>query len=118
MPQAAASRQQTKSLSEAERRQVLLEARTLILYIADHVLQQPTDLTLTTVETPNELMVQLKIAPDEVSRVVGKHGRLIRAIRTILAAMSAKTGARITLDLIGYLEEPASVTPPHARATL
>jgi predicted RNA-binding protein YlqC (UPF0109 family) len=43
--------------------------------------------------------LELKVAPDDMGRVIGRQGRTIRAIRTVVKAASVKAGKRVTVEV-------------------
>lgn len=45
-------------------------------------------------------LLELRVAPDDLGKVIGRQGRTARAIRTILSAASAKSGRNYTLDIV------------------
>jgi predicted RNA-binding protein YlqC (UPF0109 family) len=50
--------------------------------------------------TPAGLLIQVKVDPDDVGKVIGKEGRIINAIRQILKAAGGKTTRRFKIDLV------------------
>ena len=54
----------------------------LLLYIARSLVQHPDQVTVTEVETGDELTLELRVAPEDMGRVIGRQGRIAKEIRT------------------------------------
>jgi hypothetical protein len=52
------------------------------------------------IEGEKSTILELKVAPDDIGKVIGKHGRIAKAVRTILSASATKTGKRIVLEIL------------------
>ena len=53
------------------------------------------------IEGEKSTIFELKVATSDIGKVIGKNGRIAKAIRTILNAAIAKSGKRISLDILG-----------------
>ena len=51
-------------------------------------------------EDDGSLVLELSVAPDDVGKVIGRHGRTITALRTVMRACSAREGRRVLVDVI------------------
>jgi len=72
----------------------------LISYIAQALVDHPEEVSVTEVEGDQTSVLELKVAKDDLGKVIGKQGRTARAMRTILAAASAKIKKRTVLEII------------------
>ena len=72
----------------------------LIGYIAQALVDRPEDVTVTEVEGNQTSVLELKVAKEDLGKVIGKQGRSARAMRTILSAASAKLKKRTVLEII------------------
>ena len=72
----------------------------LIKYIAQALVDHPEVVEVTEVEGAQTSVLELKVAKDDLGKVIGKQGRTARAIRTILSAASAKIKKRSVLEII------------------
>ncbi|MBS3808862.1 MAG: KH domain-containing protein [Desulfobacterales bacterium] len=72
----------------------------LIAYIAKALVDNPDDVTVTEVEGGQTAVLELKVAKEDLGKVIGKQGRTARAMRTILNAASAKVKKRTVLEII------------------
>lgn len=74
--------------------------RDLIVHIAQSLVDYPEEVEVTQVEGSQTSVLELKVAKDDLGKVIGKQGRTARAIRTILSAASAKVKKRTVLEII------------------
>ncbi len=74
--------------------------RDLIFYIAKALVDQPDQVSVQEVEGNQTSVLELKVAKEDLGKVIGKQGRTARAMRTILSAASAKIKKRTVLEII------------------
>jgi predicted RNA-binding protein YlqC (UPF0109 family) len=72
----------------------------LINYIARALVDHPEEVSVTEVEGNQTSVLELKVAKEDIGKVIGKQGRTARAMRTILGAASAKLKKRTVLEII------------------
>jgi predicted RNA-binding protein YlqC (UPF0109 family) len=72
----------------------------LIDYIARALVDNPDDVMVSEVEGNQTSVLELKVAKEDLGKVIGKQGRTARAMRTILSAASAKVNKRTVLEII------------------
>ncbi len=72
----------------------------LISYIARALVDNPEHVKVTEVEGNQTSVLELKVAKEDLGKVIGKQGRTARAMRTILSAASAKVKKRTVLEII------------------
>ena len=72
----------------------------LINYIARALVDHPEEVSVTEVEGNQTSVLELKVAKEDLGKVIGKQGRTARAMRTILSAASAKLKKRTVLEII------------------
>ena len=72
----------------------------LISYIAKALVDSPEEVGVTEIEGEQTSVVELKVAKDDLGKVIGKQGRTARAMRTILSAASTKINKRSVLEII------------------
>ncbi|MBW1892097.1 MAG: KH domain-containing protein [Deltaproteobacteria bacterium] len=73
----------------------------LLKNIVQALVDNPEQIEITTVRGNQAIILELKVAKEDIGKVIGKKGRTAHAIRTILGAASAKTKNRTTLEIIG-----------------
>ena len=72
----------------------------LIEDIAKSLVDVPDEVVVTTVDGEQATVIELKVAPSDLGKVIGKQGRTARSIRTILGAAGMKLNRRITLEIL------------------
>ncbi|MBW1899209.1 MAG: KH domain-containing protein [Deltaproteobacteria bacterium] len=72
----------------------------LIEYIAQALVDNPQEVEVTEVLGNQTSVLELKVAKEDLGKVIGKQGRTARAMRTILSAASAKIKKRTVLEII------------------
>lgn len=72
----------------------------LIEYIAKALVDNPDEVTVTELEGGQTAVLELKVAKEDLGKVIGKQGRTARAMRTILNAASAKVKKRTVLEIV------------------
>ena len=72
----------------------------LITYIAKALVDKPEEVHVTEIDGEQTSVIELKVAKEDLGKVIGKQGRTARAIRTILGAASTKLRKRSVLEII------------------
>ena len=72
----------------------------LIEYIAKSLVDSPSDVNVNLVEGEKSTILELRVAPDDIGKVIGKHGRIAKAMRTVLQAAMAKSGKHTVLEIL------------------
>ena len=72
----------------------------LITYIAKALVDKPEDVSVQEVEGEKTTVLELKVAPEDLCKVIGKQGRTARAMRTILSATATKLRKRAVLEIL------------------
>lgn len=77
-----------------------MSMKELIEYIAKALVDNPDEATVTEVDGSQTSVLELKVAKEDLGKIIGKQGRTARAMRTILSAASAKLKKRTVLEII------------------
>jgi len=77
-----------------------MDMKELITYIAKALVDHPEAVEVSEVEGEQTSVIELKVAKDDLGKVIGKQGRTARAMRTILSAASTKVRKRSVLEII------------------
>jgi len=72
----------------------------LIRAIAVELVDQPDEVEVTEIPGEHNSVVELRVAKNDVGKVIGKEGRTAQSMRTILTAVSTKLGRRAHLDIV------------------
>ncbi len=93
----------------------------LIEYIAKTLADVPSEVRVDEVEGSSSVVLELRVAPEDMGRIIGKKGRVANAMRTLLRVLGGKQGKRVTLEIVesGAEKEAAQdVAPPPTEAPL
>ena len=72
----------------------------LIEYIAKSLVDKPEDVSVKETEGERTTILELRVSPDDLGKVIGKQGRTARSMRTILNAAGTKVGKRCMLEIL------------------
>ena len=72
----------------------------LIERIARALVDHPEEVTVTALEGNQATVLELKVAKEDIGKIIGKQGRTAQAIRTILSSVSAKEKKRTVLEIM------------------
>ena len=72
----------------------------LIAYIAKALVDKPEEVSVTELEGQQASVIELRVAKEDLGKVIGKQGRIARAMRIILGAASAKMKKRSVLEIL------------------
>jgi predicted RNA-binding protein YlqC (UPF0109 family) len=75
------------------------DVREFIEYVARSMVDDPSQVQVTGVEGRNAVFYELRVAPQDVGRVIGKGGRTANAMRALLRAVAARQGRRARLEI-------------------
>jgi len=71
----------------------------LVKFIAKSIVDNPAQVEVKEVEKDNSTILELSVADDDMGKVIGKRGRIAKAIRTVVNAAAAKDGSKIVVDI-------------------
>ena len=72
----------------------------IVEYLARRLVDDPDAVEVEEVEREGAIIVQLSVAPDDVGKVIGRQGRIARALRTIVRASAARRDQRVLLEIV------------------
>lgn len=72
----------------------------LLEHIARSLVEHPQDVAVTEVEQENELVLELRVAPDDMGKVIGKQGRIAKAIRVVMKAAAINDNRKISVEIV------------------
>ena len=71
----------------------------LLLYIAQNLVDNPDAVSIT--EIPgDETVLELRVAPEDMGKVIGRQGRIAKEIRTIVKSVAQRQGKRVTVEIV------------------
>jgi uncharacterized protein len=72
----------------------------LLAYLARSLVTKPEEVRVVRSERDGAVLLELHVAPDDVGKVIGKGGRIARALRTLVRTSGAKSGERRLLEIV------------------
>jgi uncharacterized protein len=73
----------------------------LVEYLARGLVDEPDEVRVVRSERDGNVVLELYVAPDDVGKVIGRQGRIARALRTIVRASGARSNERALLEIVG-----------------
>ena len=71
----------------------------LLAYLARELVDDPGSVHVESEERDGALVLHLHVAPDDVGKVIGRGGRIVRALRTVLRAAAVREGRRVLVEV-------------------
>ena len=73
--------------------------KTTLIDIAKAIVDTPDEVTVSESETENSITLVLSVAADDMGMVIGKHGKIAKAIRQIMKVAAIRCGKRVTVEI-------------------
>ena len=77
----------------------MAELQTTLHDIAAAIVDSPDEVKVTREEDDDSITLTLNVAPDDMGMVIGRHGRIAKAIRTVVKAAAAGSGKKVNVDI-------------------
>ena len=85
---------------ELNPREVWLMEKELVEFLVRSLVDKPDEVSVNMVEGEKTRVLELHVAQDDIGKVIGKQGRIAKAIRTILSACATKDGKKASLEIL------------------
>ena len=72
----------------------------LLLYMAKNLVDDPEAVSVTEVENEDGKVLELRVAPGDMGKVIGRQGRIAKEIRTIVKTVAQRTGEKFTVEIV------------------
>ena len=72
----------------------------LVELIAQHLVNNPDAVVITETEGESASIIELRVAPEDLGRIIGKQGRTAKSIRTLVNAVASRQSRKIVLEII------------------
>ena len=76
------------------------DMKELVEYIAKALADEPALVQVSEIEGESSLILELRVGPEDMGRIIGKGGRTANAMRTLVRVLAAKQGKRVTLEIV------------------
>lgn len=77
-----------------------MDFKELVTYMVKALVDDPDGVHIHEVEGEKSTILELKVTKEDIGKVIGKHGRIARAIRTIINASATKSGKKVVLEIL------------------
>ncbi|MHC1785488.1 MAG: KH domain-containing protein [Christensenellales bacterium] len=71
----------------------------LVLFLAKSLVEKPAEVKVTQTEGPEAIILELNVAPDDMGKIIGKQGRIAKAIRSIVKASTQRGGKPVFVEI-------------------
>jgi uncharacterized protein len=72
----------------------------IVEYLARRLVDEPDAVRVDQIDRDDAIVLQLYVAPDDVGKVIGRQGRIARALRTVVRASAARDDRRVLLEIM------------------
>ncbi|HHU05220.1 MAG TPA: KH domain-containing protein [Clostridiales bacterium] len=72
----------------------------LLLYIAKNLVDDPDAVTVTEVDKESETVLELRVAENDMGKVIGRQGRIAKEIRTLVKSVAMRTGKKVSVEIV------------------
>jgi len=77
-----------------------VELKNLLEYLAKALVDSPDEVRVESTETETTVVLELNVAREDIGKVIGKQGRIARALRTVVKASAVKNGKRAIVEIV------------------
>ncbi len=72
----------------------------LLTYIAQNLVDHPDQVSVNEIDCDGELVLELRVAPEDMGKVIGRQGRIAKEIRTLVRSYAQRKNIRVTVDIV------------------
>lgn len=72
----------------------------LLTYIAQNLVDNPDDVNITERAADNETVFEVRVAGSDMGKIIGRQGRIVKEIRTLMKAVAQRQGKKVSVDII------------------
>jgi predicted RNA-binding protein YlqC (UPF0109 family) len=72
----------------------------LVKILAEALVDNPEEVQVSRQEEEDKIIIELRVAPEDMGKVIGKQGRIARAIRTVVRASAAREKKKVIIDIV------------------
>ncbi|TFG72576.1 MAG: KH domain-containing protein [Anaerolineales bacterium] len=78
----------------------MTKIKDLVEYIVTALADEPDAVVLSEIEGEASIVLELRVAPDDMGRMIGREGRTINSMRSLARVLGAKLGKKVTLEIV------------------
>ena len=72
----------------------------LLLYMAKNLVDNPDAVSVTEISDEDGLVLELRVAPEDMGKVIGRQGRIAKEIRTIIKTVAQRDGVKVAVEIV------------------
>ena len=72
----------------------------LLTYVARNLVDHPDQVSVTQFEDDGETVLELRVAPEDMGKVIGRQGRIAKEIRTIIKSVAQRDGLKVSVEIV------------------
>ena len=72
----------------------------LLTYVAQNLVEHPDQVSVREVEGDGETVLELRVAPEDMGKVIGRQGRIAKEIRVLMRSASQRLGRRVSVEIV------------------
>ncbi len=77
----------------------MIDLKQTLIDIVKAIVDEPAEVQVKMDEQDDEVLLELNVAPDDIGKVIGRHGKIAKAIRTIMKAAANSNGKKVTVEI-------------------
>ena len=72
----------------------------LLTYIARNLVEQPDQGSVNEIDCDGEIVLELRVAPEDMGKVIGRQGRIAKEIRTLMRSVAQRKGTKVSVEIV------------------
>ena len=72
----------------------------LLTYVARNLVDHPEQVSVTETNADGEVLLELRVAPEDTGKVIGRQGRIAKEIRTLIRSVAQRSGKRVSVEIV------------------
>ena len=72
----------------------------LLTEVAKHRVEHPEQVSVTETDADGEVLLELRVAPEDTGKVIGRQGRIAKEIRTLIRSVAQRSGKRVSVEIV------------------
>ena len=72
----------------------------LLTYVAQHLVERPEQVSVTETNADGEVLLELRVSPEDTGKVIGRQGRIAKEIRTLIRSVAQRSGKRVSVEIV------------------
>ena len=72
----------------------------LLTYVAQHLVEHPEAVSVSERQEDGETLLELRVAPEDMGKVIGRQGRIAKEIRTLMRSVAQRQGKKVSVEIV------------------